>query len=69
MNNTPDLSTRAKRRRALTLLLKELDLIRDAEEQYMLRIPENLRESDAYGAADYSVDLLTEAIITLGDAY
>jgi PHD/YefM family antitoxin component YafN of YafNO toxin-antitoxin module len=64
-----DLSTRQKRRRALALLLSELERLRFAEEAYMERIPENLREGEAFASADYTVDLLTDAIVTLGDAF
>ena len=64
-----DISTRPKRRRAVDLIITELSHIRNAEEAYLERIPMNLQEGDAYAAADDSVDLLTDAIITLMDAY
>jgi hypothetical protein len=35
----------------------------------MDRIPMNLQGGDAYAAADNSVDLLTDAIISLMEAY
>ena len=64
-----DITARPKRRRAVSLIITELSHIRGAEEAYMERIPLNLRDGDAYAAADYSVDLLTDAIISLMDAY
>ena len=64
-----DISTRPKRRRAVDLIITELSNIRNAEEAYLERIPMNLQEGDAYAAAGDSVDLLTDAIITLMDAY
>jgi hypothetical protein len=64
-----DISTRPKRRKALSLLISELSRIRGEEEAYMLRIPINLQSGAAYAAADECVDILTGAIIALGDAY
>ena len=49
--------------------MNELERLRFAEEAYMERIPENLRESETFASADYTVDLLTDAIVTLGDAF
>lgn len=63
-----DISTRPKRRRVVSLIITELSKIRNAEESYMQRIPLNLQDGDAYAAAD-SVDLLTDAIANLMDAY
>ena len=64
-----DISTRPKRRRAISFIITELSHIRNAEESYLERIPMNLKDGDAYAASDYSVDLLTDAIISLMDAY
>jgi len=64
-----DVSTRAKRRKALLLAVSLLEKIRTAEEGYLERIPFNLQSGDAYANAEYSVDLVTDAIITLVDAY
>ena len=64
-----DISTRPKRRRIVSMIITELSHIRKAEETYMERIPINMQHGDAYAAADYSVDLLNDAIITLMEAY
>jgi hypothetical protein len=64
-----DISTRPKRRRVTSLIITELSHIRNAEESYQERIPLNLIDGDASAAADYSVSLLTDAIISLMDAY
>ena len=64
-----DISTRPKRRRVVSLIIAELSHIRSAEEAYLERIPLNLKYGDAYAVADYSVDLLTDAIISLMEAY
>ncbi|HBR01055.1 MAG TPA: hypothetical protein DD738_00400 [Ruminiclostridium sp.] len=63
------LSTRAKRRKALNTVLKELNKIRDAEEAYLERIPNNLTGSAAYNAADECVDILTDVIVSLMDIF
>ena len=64
-----DISTRPKRRRVVAMIITELSRIRNAEETYMGRIPVNMQHGDAHAAADYSVDLLTDAIIYLMEAY
>jgi hypothetical protein len=62
-------ATRGKRRRSLEHLVADLVHIRDAEERYRDRIPENLSGSAAYEAADESISMLDEAIEILGSAY
>jgi len=64
-----DVSTRAKRRKAMELAIELLEKIRHAEERYMERIPLNLRSGAAYFSADYSVDAIIDAIISLIGAY
>jgi len=64
-----DIAARPKRRRAVSHIIAELSRIREAEESYMDRIPMNLQGGEAYAAAEYSVDLLTDAIISLLEAY
>jgi hypothetical protein len=44
---TVDISSRPKRRRAVSLIVDELSQIRKEEETYMERIPHNLQEGDA----------------------
>ena len=64
-----DISSRPKRRRAVSLIINELSRIRDLEESYRDRIPDNLADGDAAAAADDSIDLVSDAIIALQDAY
>jgi hypothetical protein len=64
-----DISSRPKRRKAVSLIINQLSLIRDNEESYRLRIPDNLSDGDAAVAADDSIDLLSDAIFALQDAY
>jgi len=64
-----DLSTRAKRRMAVSRIVGTLSRIRDEEEAYAGRIPDNLQGGDASAAAEDSIDLLTDAIDALADAY
>jgi hypothetical protein len=67
--DTVDISTRPKRRQAVTLIVNMVGWIHSAEYEYMERIPLNLQDSDAYAAAEESLDMLTDAINTLSEAY
>ena len=64
-----DVSTRGKRRKAVAGIIELLKEIREAEEGYMTRMPENLQSGDAYAVADNSVDVIIEAVDLLSDAY
>jgi len=64
-----DVSTRAKRRKAMSLVVEILESIRTAEEAYMERMPVNFHSGGAYAAADDSVDAIIDAVIGLSDAY
>ena len=64
-----DLSSRGKRRKAATLAVALLEQIRDAEEAYLERIPDNLQGSDAYDSTDYCICLLGEAIDAVTAVY
>jgi hypothetical protein len=67
---TPEsLSSRAKRRKALEVILEELEKIRYAEEAYQERIPMNLQNSCAYYSAEDCVSIITDGIIFLSDAF
>jgi hypothetical protein len=65
----PDVSTREKRRKALSRVIDELETIRRAEESYAERVPLNLCGSEAYADVEYTLELLTDALVTLGDAF
>jgi hypothetical protein len=64
-----DISTRPKRRKAVVLIIRWIGSIHQQEFEYLGRIPENLHSGDAYAAADYSLDMLDEAMTFLIDAY
>jgi hypothetical protein len=64
-----DVSTRAKRRKAVAAAVELLEKILAAEEGYMERMPENLQSGEAYDAAGCSVDIIIDAISGLSDAY
>ena len=64
-----DLSTRGKRRKAVAAIIEILEKIRAAEETNLERFPLNFRDGDAYAAADYSLDVIIDAICGLIDAY
>lgn len=67
--DTVDVSSRPKRRKAVSAIIATLAFIRDEETAYMERIPQNLQDGDAYAAADSAVEFLTEAIDLLMDAF
>ena len=64
-----DLSSRAKRRKAAVLAARLLEHIRDAEEAYLVRIPENLQASVAFDNAEESIGLLADAIDAVYSVY
>ena len=64
-----DVSTRGKRRKAVSIVISMLEKIHGAEFDYMERVPMNLQAGDAYAAADYCVDILADSIVLLLDAY
>jgi len=66
---TDSLETRGKRRRQVSLIIARLVSIKEFEEAYQQRIPENLQESQAYENSSHSIDVLEEAINLLEDAY
>jgi hypothetical protein len=64
----PPLLTRRQRRRAAHLCAKEVERIRDAEDAYRNRIPENLSGGEAYCAAEEATAALGEAAELLHEA-
>ena len=58
----PDYSTRKRRRAALQAIVKQLEQIKNSEEEYRDRIPENLQNSSVYDRADELVSTLVEVI-------
>ena len=62
-------STRQQRRKALNVLVQQLEAIRSAELQYMENIPENLQNSIRYEAASQSMQALQDAIDNLNEVY
>jgi hypothetical protein len=64
-----DVSTRGKRRNAMVLVIELLEKIRNAEEQYMEKIPLNLQSGDAYYETECCVDAIIDAIDGLSDTY
>ena len=66
---SPDLSTRRKRRTAVSSIIKQLERIKDNEERCRDNIPDNLQGSAAFDNAEQCIDLLCEAIDLLESAY
>jgi hypothetical protein len=65
----PGLSSRGLRRKAARDIAAALTRILDAEESYLGNIPENLTSGPAYAASEQTVELLSEAIECLSEAY
>ena len=59
---SPDYSTKRKRRLAVQRIIRQLEQIRDFEELYHDKIPENLGNSMVYENADQAVSALEEVI-------
>jgi hypothetical protein len=62
---SPDYSTKRQRRAAIHKSILQLEQIRDCEEQYRNRIPENLQGSAAYENAEEFITCLDSAIDAL----
>lgn len=65
----PSLATRRQRRRAARLCAEEVERIRDAEDAYRDRIPENLTGGEACCAAEDAADALDQAAELLRGAF
>jgi len=63
------LSTKRKRRNAVTALIGMMEQIRDAEERSMENIPENLHGAGAYEAAGESISVMEEILELMGAIY
>jgi len=60
---------RGSRRKAVAVMIKQLEMIHDAEEQYLSNIPENLVNSSRYEFAEHAVESLENAIDVLEGAF
>jgi hypothetical protein len=71
--NTPYASatydTRRKRRDRVKTIVTRLSEIREAEQTYLDRVPENLQSSESYEIGECAVDALGEIIDLLSDVY
>jgi hypothetical protein len=63
--STPSLATKRQRRTAIEKVITQLQYILHSEESYRDRIPENLRSSSVFDAADYWVSSLEDVIESL----
>ena len=71
-NKSPEMfpvGRRRDRRLALEAVICQVELIRDAEELYMDRVPDNLCGSESYEIAEQAVSILDEVIPMLGEVY
>jgi hypothetical protein len=62
-------TTRPQRRKTLALLILHIEAVMEAETDYMEAIPDNLRSSVRYDAAEQAVSALEEALGNLMDVY
>jgi hypothetical protein len=60
---------RNDRRKSVGLIISQLEAICAAEIQYMENMPENLKNSSRYEAAEHAVDSINDAIELLVDAF
>ena len=63
------LETRAGRRKRMNAIIRELELIKDAEQAYLDNIPESFQCSARYDAAEECVAVIEEAIGSLSGAF
>ena len=61
--------TRGKRRCHVGSIILHLEAIKQHEEVYLAKIPENLQSGQAYEDAELTIDNLDQAIDLLRDAY
>lgn len=66
---TDTVSTRSKRRKSVNALILQMEQIRDAEVLYQSNIPDNLRSSSRYEAAEQSISVMDDVIELLTEIY
>jgi len=64
-----DITARSNRRHVVSLITNELSRTHREEEAYMKRIPLNMQGGDAYTAAEDCLEMLSDAILCLSEAY
>ena len=64
-----DVSSRASRRRAVLFVIDLLELVRAAEELNISSFPLNLQNGEAFDNAECSLEIVSDSLICLGDAY
>lgn len=66
-SDSPDYSTRRRRRAAIKNIILQLEQMKSREESVRDNMPENLQNSCSYDATEEAVSLLEEAIEILAD--
>jgi len=61
--------TRRKRRRHVASIILQLKAIKDSEDSYRSRIPDNFQSGQGYESAELAVENLEQAIELLKDAF
>ena len=63
------IENRGGRRKELNKLIARIEAIRDAEDEYKNRIPENLQSGSAYESVEQTVEAIDQAIDWLHEAF
>jgi len=66
---SPAYTSKRQRRAAIKAILNQLKMIKAAEERSLGNVPENLRSSPAFEAAEESISALDDALDILANAY
>ena len=69
LQTTLDYSARRKRRNAVRAILIHVTAIRDAEQNYLDNVPDNLQGSESFEIGECAVETLDEIINLLDDIY
>ena len=69
LSTTADFSTRRLRRNSVKRIIACLVNVRDADQNYLDHVPENLENSESFEVGVCAVDALDEIIGLLADVY
>ena len=64
-----DFGSRRKRRDSVKIIHRRLAAIRDAEQEYLEKVPENFQCSESFEIGENAVDALDEIIDLLAEVY
>jgi hypothetical protein len=64
-----DYGSRRKRRNAVKSILACVSAVRDAEQNYLENVPDNLQNSESFELGESAVDTFEEVISLLAEVY